>query len=156
MPMDVLTAAYNVVTDYPGGAQALAPQMGKSASTLSHELNRNYPGAKLGLLDAVKLTVLTGDRRILEAFDEACKGPVRVEQLTGGAAFAAISRMANEFGELVQVTSTAWVDGNISGTELDRLERETGELIGACKYLLAMAREQHAALAPVADAAGLR
>lgn len=151
MSMDVLTAAYNVVTDYPGGAQALGPQMGKSPSTLSHELNRNYPGAKLGLLDAVKITVLTGDRRILDAFDEACKGPVRVDGLSGRDAFAAISRAASEFSDLLLVSSAAWVDGEITATELDKLERETGELIAACKYLMAMAREQHAMLAPHAS-----
>ena len=57
-PPDLRAAAYNVVADYPGGATALGPLIGKAASTLSHEVDLRYPGAKLGLHDAAKITAM--------------------------------------------------------------------------------------------------
>jgi hypothetical protein len=56
-----LDAAYHVVHDYePDGAASLAPRLGKSSTQLCHEV-KPPPGnmAKLGLVDAVKISDLT-------------------------------------------------------------------------------------------------
>ncbi|MFN4114953.1 MAG: phage regulatory CII family protein [Inhella sp.] len=141
--MDVLTAAYNLVADYPGGSVALAPQLGKSHTTLSHELNRNYPGAKLGLLDAVKLSVLSGDARVADAFAREMGG-IFLPLLAGGGSLAGtlseLAQLACKFGELVQETNRAWADGQITANELAVLEREAGELSAAMGRVLAHAR----------------
>lgn len=50
--MNVLDAAALVVDEYPGGACALGPRLGKSGGTLAHELH-GQGTAKLGLLTAV-------------------------------------------------------------------------------------------------------
>lgn len=60
-------AAFNLVHDYPGGAQALGPMIGKLGTTLSHEVNPNQAGYKLGLRDMEKLSVLTGNPAVLNA-----------------------------------------------------------------------------------------
>ncbi len=78
---DLQAAAFNVVADYPGGATALAPLIGKAASTLSHEVDLRCQGAKLGLHDAGKLTLVTGDLRIVHAFCALAGG--RFEPLPG-------------------------------------------------------------------------
>jgi hypothetical protein len=76
--MKTIDAAYNVVHDYPGGALALAPRLGKHASSLNNEVNppaNPVPGAptpKFGIVDAIKITHLTGDVRIVAAFNEEC------------------------------------------------------------------------------------
>ena len=69
--MNVIDAAYGVVHDYPGGSDSLAPRLGKASVTLSHEVAR-VGTAKLGLDTAVKVSVLTGDFRILDAFALQC------------------------------------------------------------------------------------
>jgi hypothetical protein len=66
--MNILDAAYHTVHDYPGGASALAPRLGKSHATLSHEVRPPANSqAKLGLRDAQRIMALTGDYRILQA-----------------------------------------------------------------------------------------
>lgn len=60
-------AAYNTVHDYPGGAEALAPRMGKSAKVLDSKVNRNEFKHHLTLHEAVQIMGLTGDHRMLRA-----------------------------------------------------------------------------------------
>lgn len=144
--MDVLTAAYNVVADYPGGALALAPQLGKSASSLSHELNRNYPTAKLGLHDAVKISVLTGDHRVLTAFAAECGClVVPIASNAGGEAetLEALGQLAREFADVVATTGAAMADGRVTAAELDHMEREVGDLVAVAQRVLQLARARH-------------
>ena len=144
--MDVLTAAYHLVADYPGGATALAPQLGKAAGSLSHEVNRNSPHAKLGLVDAVKLTVLSGDTRIVAAF-AAEAGGLFIPGVPAGSSdtdtMEALGRLAKEFSDLVGLTTTAMADRRVTSNELDRLEREAGELVVAAQQVLALVRSRH-------------
>ncbi|MBK8019106.1 MAG: hypothetical protein IPK20_22085 [Betaproteobacteria bacterium] len=60
-------AAYNTVHDYPGGAEALAPRMGKSAKVLDSKVNRNEFRHHLTLREAVQIMGLTGDHRMVRA-----------------------------------------------------------------------------------------
>lgn len=141
--MNVLAAAYNVVSDYRGGASALAPLLGKSGSTLSHEVSPNCTHAKFGLLDAVKVTAFTGDWRILQAFAaEVGALVVPIHSNAGGEAdtLAALGKMAHEFADLVSATGAAMADGEVSDNELATLERETGDLVAAAQNVLALAR----------------
>lgn len=145
---DLLAAAYNLVADHPGGATALGALIGKAPSTLSHEVDLRYPGAKIGLHDAGKLTAVTGDLRIVDAFCALAGG--RFEPLPGGSPgrlpaaahpptpLAAMGAMALEFGELVGEAGTALADGNVSPNELNRIQREAGDLLRALNRLLAL------------------
>lgn len=145
-PPDLRAAAYNVVADYPGGATALGPLIGKAASTLSHEVDLRYPGAKLGLHDAAKITAITGDLRIVEAFCAAAGG--RFQPLPGSPNAAspdhpanpleALGTMAHEFGQLLGEASTALADGHVTPNELARIQREAGDLLAALGQLLAL------------------
>jgi hypothetical protein len=146
--MNVLAAAYNVVSDYRGGAAALAPLLGKSGSTLSHEVSPNCAHAKLGMLDAVKITAFTGDWRILQAFAaEVGALVVPIHSNAGGEAdtLAALGQMAKEFAELVSATGETMADGLVSDNELARLERETGDLVQAAQRVLGLARARNEA-----------
>jgi hypothetical protein len=146
--MNVLTAAYNVVSDYRGGAAALAPLLGKSGSTLSHEVSPNCAHAKLGLLDAVKITAFTGDWRILEAYAaEVGALVVPIHSNAGGEAdtLAALAKLAQEFAELVSATGEAMADGQVTDNELARMERKTGELVQAAQRVLGLARARNEA-----------
>lgn len=144
--MDVLTAALNLVADYPGGATALAPQIGKAPGTLSGEVNRNMQHAKLGLVDAVKLSVLSGDTRIAAAFATEVGGlfiPGIPRTATDADTMEALATLAKEFSDLVGVTTVAMADRKVSRNELDRLEREAGELVVAAQQVLALVRSRH-------------
>lgn len=130
--MSVLDAAYNVVHDHPGGACALAPRLGKRADVLSHEV-KAHGSAKFGLVDAVKVTELTGDLRILQAFATQC-GQVCVPLpdgfvASGNQVLEALGKTSKEFADLCTEVCADMADGSISDNELARIERESGELI---------------------------
>lgn len=136
--MNLLDAAYHVVSDYPGGAHSLAPRMGKAMSTLSHELTSSGT-AKLGLMDAEKITTLTGDLRILAAFAANCgQMIVPLPHVPHADAEDCMKRLAatvNEFSQLMGEVSASLADGSISDNEMERIDRESGELIASLHHL---------------------
>lgn len=131
--MDVMSAAFNLVHNYPGGAVALAPMLGKNPATLSHEVSPHYPTAKFGLEDAVKASVWTGDRSIASAFASqvGCM-LVPLPQVAGDLnGFEALSKMAKEFGELVGEVGDTVSDGKVTPNELKRVQAEAAQLVAA-------------------------
>lgn len=136
--MNLLDAAYNTVHDYPGGAQVIAARMGKNPNSLSHELTSTGT-AKLGLLDALKITQLTGDKRILESF-AANTGftLVPVSHGTEASPMDCMKNLANlvqEFGALCTEVSMDLTDQQITDNELARIDRESLKVIGAVHAL---------------------
>lgn len=136
--MHLRDVAYNVVHDYPGGAPSLAPRLGKNATTLAHELNGTGV-AKLGLMDAEKITHLAGDLRILEAFATNC-GQMLVPlpealAVADDDCMLRLADTAREFGELCKEVAGDLADGSISDNELDRIDRECGQLIASLHAL---------------------
>lgn len=129
--MNILLAAFHTVHDFPGGAVALAPILGKNPATLSHEVNPNYSTAKLGLEDAVKLAVWTQDRRMATAFaaQVGCMLLPLPEVPRAGTCFEALSAMAREFAELVASVSEGVGDGRVTPNELKRVEIEAAQLV---------------------------
>lgn len=123
--MTPLDAAYHVAHDYPGGAYALAARMGKNPTSLCHELTATG-SAKLGLLDAVKMSHLTGDFRILYAFAEACGHMAvplpDVERVPDKDVMRALAESSRDFADLCREVCDAMADGRVSDNELRRVE----------------------------------
>jgi hypothetical protein len=146
--MDLRDVAANVVHDYPGGSPSLAPRIGKNATTLAHEVH-GTGAAKLGLLDAEKITLRTGDLRILEAFALNCGQmliplPQSSDQPVDDC-MARLATTAREFGDLCTEVAADLVDGSISDNELARIDRECGELMSSLRTLReALARRNQA------------
>lgn len=155
MNIDVESAAMNMVDDYrPGGASVLGPLIGKAAGTLSHELNPHCKHAKLGLADAVKLSKLTNDRRVLEAFAAAMDClvvPLGQMDSSEPETMEALGRSAKEFAEFISATATAMADGTVTENELDTMEREAADLLGMVSALLGLARARHVAGQPAGE-----
>ena len=130
--MHLLDVAYNVVRDYPGGAPALAPQINKSPHTLNHELTARG-GAKLGLIDAHKITQCTKDLRIIYALAEACGQmclPIpSIENSNGSEILLTLGEASREFADLCKEICLSLADGVISKNELQRIERDRMELL---------------------------
>ena len=146
--MNLRDAAYNTVHDYAGGAASLAPRMGKSVSVLSHEVTGTGT-AKLGLLDAEKITHLTGDLRILEAFATNC-GQMLVPlphavDVDADDCMLRLAATVKEFSDLCTEVAGDLKDSQISDNELARVDRECGELIASIHSLReALARRNQA------------
>lgn len=129
--MSPLDAAYHVVHDYPGGSATVAVRIGKSQHTLNHELTHNG-SAKLGLMDALKITLITGDMRILHAFAEAC-GHMVVPLPSIDAPNADLLRVladsSRDFAQLCREVCDAAADGRISDNEMRRVELARASLM---------------------------
>lgn len=141
--MNVLDAAYNVVHDYPGGADSLGPRVGKSGVTLAHEVNRTGT-AKLGLATAVSVTVLSQDFRILEAYAAECGRftlPLpEVLQQGDDSVLARLGDMLREQSHVVNEVTLASADGVYTPNEIKRCTREVGELIATATRLMTALR----------------
>lgn len=151
MSRTILDAAYHVVHDYPGGSVSLAPRLNKSSTTLSHEVTATGT-AKLGLLDAVKITAFSGDLRILQAWAvEAGQMlvalPVMADQ--SDECLAMVSSTAKEFSDLLSAAAEGLADGKVSDNEVDRIEREAAELFSAVHALLKAMRDRNQAGKPL-------
>lgn len=150
--MDVMTAAWNVAEDYPGGARALARDIGENPNTFNHALH-GTAGAALRLKTAVKMTKKAADLRILLAFAAEC-GQMCIPlpeglDLEGSDCMRALAATAKEFTELVQeVSGSLSDDGKINANERDRITREGGELVAQLQRLLAAVNAQHLASRP--------
>lgn len=139
--MDPIDAAHAVVLDYPGGSESLAPRIGKGNSTLRQEVLR-IGTAKLGLMDAVKITLVTRDSRIVAAFNEACGFcpplPLPHHDITDGALQDLLERSA-EVSSTVCDAFTEFqrdiADGKVTPNELTAFEARVLEAIGAMAIL---------------------
>lgn len=152
MTMDVLTAAFNVGHDFKGGVVALAPQIGKNDSTLNAELAQ-VGNAKLGLHTAVKMTLASGDLRILDAFNLACgrmSFPLpEMLDLESKDCIQALATASREFSELcTEVLQSITDDGKINDNERERIHKEGGHTVSRIGSLMAAVDANHAASKP--------
>lgn len=145
----VLDAAFHAVHDHPGGAAALAGRMNKHPGTLCHELTATGT-AKLGLVDALKLSHLTGSRAILNAFatELGCLVLPLPAHQAGVDTFMQVADTAREFAEFITSVATAASDGKISANELAQVDRELGEMIAAAQDVRATLAAMHEAGKP--------
>lgn len=150
--MDVRTAAFNVGHDFPGGVVALAPLIGKNASTLNQEL-AGLGTAKLGLADAVKLTLQARDYRVLDAFNLQC-GRMSIPlpemlDLESDDCMRALAEASREFGELCTEVCGSLSDGRVSDNEMVRIQREAGDMVARLNGLVAAVSARNKAGKPV-------
>lgn len=138
--MNTMDAAYHVVHDYPGGADSLGPRVGKSGTTLSHEVNRTGT-AKFGLETAEKITVMSKDYRILESFAAKCGRftlPLpEVLQEGGDCVLARLGDLLREQSHVVHEVTLASADGVYTPNERKRISKEVGHLIATATQLMA-------------------
>lgn len=149
--MDLMDAAYHVVHDYPGGAESLGPRVGKSPTTLSHEVAK-VGAAKFGLETAARVTELSQDMRILAAFALRCGHMTlplpELANPDNDTCIAELGIILSEVGELVRDTTDSLRDGVISDNEMARIDRECGVLVASIGHFLKIVRQKNAADKP--------
>jgi len=131
----VKSAAYETVHSFPGKAYQLAPLIDKSAHSLLNEVNPNSTGAKLGLIDAVRIMQETNDPSMLyevaSAMGYACvylgdfTGTSDVELLESYAAFH------REVGDMAREVAKALEDRKITRQEVEEIRVEGEQMIRA-------------------------
>ncbi len=139
--MNVDDAAYAVVHGYGGGSESLAPRLGISAAVLRGKVNRNNDRNVLSLREAVDITVLSGDLRILEAFAaEANCRLVPIDHTETGSVLDLVMARAAREGELASVVHQSLDDGVITPNEWDAIQAAGGNVQAT---MLALLRKLH-------------
>lgn len=108
--MHIADAAYAVVHDYPGGAESLAPRLGMSAAVLRNKVNPNNTTHHVTLAEAVRLSQITGNRGLIDAF-AAELGLVVIE-------LPAPENCAD--GEILELMAQTWETNGDIGKEVNR------------------------------------
>ena len=149
--MSLLDAARRAVRHYPGGLEAMAVRLQKQPGTLEREL-RGAPGYKLGALDALEITVLAqeqgGEHALAYANSVAdALGAMLVLLPRDGNVRSASARdvalLMRECAEVVMAVANVEADGRITRRELEDLERQWADVVGAGQVLLRNMRARH-------------
>lgn len=145
IPADVHEAFRAVVLD--ADPKDLAAKMGVQLGTLYNKVNlSDSTHHKPTLADAVLVTVLTGDKRILHSFakivGEVCYSLPDFKDISTDALLVHILKIEKESGDFYQRTEGALRNDNrISAREYKVIEREAYEWISAVLESLARMRE---------------
>ena len=121
---DVLASAYLLGQHH--NISELASLMGKGATVLANKLNPDCDSHHLNLGEAVAVTELTGDHRIVEAW-AASLGKVLVDMPAGAVSdddlVEQVLLAQSVFGKLMQAIHDARADGVIDRMEHGQIER---------------------------------
>ena len=133
-----------------GGTEQAARLLGKSTSSLYAELDPNAPHAKLGLLDAALLATAAGDGRIAAAFAAECEGmflrlPRADDSADGEDTGHLFARLASEFGDVLTTAGSAVADGRVTDRELQEVQKQGLDLMGALQSLMVHLAQRNAA-----------
>jgi hypothetical protein len=137
-------AFFNLVSDYPGGADALAPRLGISPWTLRHKADPKCTTHKPGLEEVIKAELLSGDHRPLHAHNEAlgyrCLRIDHLPHVADEDLLQAVNAFAKETGEALAAMSAAIEDGKITENEIRRFERQVADIAPAAAKLADLMR----------------
>lgn len=156
--MHPLLIAAKLTVRNMGGAELAARHLGKSPSTLAHELDPNCAHAKFGLLDAATLVEASGDTRIAAAFAAECGGMFlllpRVDDSAAGEDTSRLfAKLAAEFGDVLTAAGAAVADGRVTDRELGEVQKQGLELMGALQSLMVhLGQRNQAAKGPALQA----
>lgn len=137
--MNPQDAIHHVVHDFPGGAEALAPRIGRGAQVLRNKVTLSHDGARRSheptLADVSAISRVTGDLRVIEALAaENGAVVVRLPDMSGVADDALLDLLltsSQEYGEACAALRDALADGEVDRVEFDRIEREMLESVRA-------------------------
>lgn len=123
--MNITDAAYAVAHDYPGGTESLAPRLGMSGAVLRNKVNPNNTTHHLTLAEAVRMSEITSDRRILEAWARET-GLVLMEvpaaeNCADGEVIEMMSESMKTFGDIGAEITKTFEDGRVEQKEARRV-----------------------------------
>lgn len=125
--MNVDDAAHAVVHDYPGGSESLSPRVGVGAAVLRNKVNTNTTTHHLTLKEAVRITAITGDMRILHAFAMECghfamAAPGEDDvQASDMAVLELVAAVGGSQGDLFGAIHRSLADGELTPAELEAI-----------------------------------
>ena len=138
--MNTKDAAYHTVHDYAGGSESLGPRVGISAAVLRNKVNPNNETHRLALDEAVLISVVTGDTRVLDAF-AAEMGRVTVAIPAAGTSdmdvLSDTCSLVAQVGQYMQTIHKALSDGKVDSKEIRDIRQQAREAMSKVATLVA-------------------
>ncbi|SDI64823.1 Phage regulatory protein CII (CP76) [Paraburkholderia steynii] len=123
--MNVLDAAHAVAHDYEGGCESLAPRVSMSSALLRNKVNPNNTANHLTLKEAVRLSVVTGDARILEAFARelgmVCIKAPTADNCADADVIEMMAQAMKTLGDMGHEINKTFADGRVERAEVKRV-----------------------------------
>lgn len=124
-PLNILDAAHALALEYDGGCESLAPRIGMSAHVLRNKVNPNNKTHHLTLVEALRMSVMTKDRRIVEAFARelglVCMDVPQPENCADGEVLEMMSESMKTFGDIGNEITKTFADGRVESRESRRV-----------------------------------
>ncbi len=126
--LNPLDAAYHVAHDYPGGIAALSVRMDTSPNVLNKKVDPNSGAHHLRLDEALKISAITKDHRILHAFaSQLGYITIQLPESIDGSDMAMLDgfmAVINELGEFTSEFQSSYADGTITQKELNAIKAQ--------------------------------
>lgn len=124
--MNIIDSAHAVVHDYKGGSESLGPRVGISPAVLRNKVNPNNDTHHLTLAEAARITDLTGDARMLQAWAHhsgylLVKAPNGSADSCDMAVLEQVVGLGVANGQFMQTINTALADGKVDQREMDAI-----------------------------------
>jgi hypothetical protein len=123
--LNILDTAHAVATEYEGGCESLAPRLGIGAQVLRNKVNPNTKTHHLTLDEAVRMSVLARDRRIVEAFARelglVCIEIPEPENCADADVIELMAKTWETNGDIGREVNAIFADGRVEQHEIPRL-----------------------------------
>lgn len=124
--MNITDAAYAIAHDYPGGTDSLAPRLGMSGAVLRNKVNPNNTTHHLTLAEAVRMSQITGDSRIVQTWAQELGFVVieipAVESCADGEVIELMARTWETNGEIGREVNRTFADGKVEAHEVSKIK----------------------------------
>lgn len=138
-------ALYKVARNYPGGVEALSKRLGMSSAVLYSKLRPGVDTHHVSYEQVSEIVECLVEARVPDALQPlhalnwrhglvAFEMPDPSDQDDEGLIHS-ICKSVQEFGQMTSSVSGALADGNITGKELEEIEREFSHAFGAMTEL---------------------
>lgn len=126
MQLNIIDTVRAVAHEYPGGCESLAPRIGMSAAVLRSKVNPNTETHHFTLANAVSVTEMANDDRILEAWAHE-RGYVLVkmvetEQCSDSAVLELMAQVWETNGEIGKEVNRTFEDGRVESHEVAKIK----------------------------------
>ncbi|MFM9867067.1 phage regulatory CII family protein [Achromobacter xylosoxidans] len=123
--MNTTDAAYHTVHDYPGGSESLGPRVGISPAVLRNKVNPNNETHHLSFAEAQRMTAMTGDDRMLQAWAHE-RGYLLVKAREGAtesdmSVLEQVAALAMAKGLFMAEIYNSLADGGVDSEEYQRI-----------------------------------
>jgi hypothetical protein len=123
--VNITDAAYAVAHEYPGGTESLGPRVGLSAALLRNKVNPNQSINHLTLAEAVRISVITGDQRIVQAFARelglVCLEVPEAENCADADVIELMAKTWDTHGAIGREVNETFADGRVEQHEVKRV-----------------------------------